>query len=394
MRAPAASPEALVRRPADPGEVAQVLAAARDQGRVVVPRGGGGGAAPLAPEAPLVLSTGGLTGMVEYEPGDLTFTARAGTTLGELDRLLAPAGQWLPVDPPGGPDRTLGGLVATGLGGALHAGYGAVRDQVLGLSLVAGDGRLLRLGGRVMKNVAGFDLVRLVVGSRGALGVVVSVSMRVFPRPRGRELLVAEEVGEDALLRAGRGVATAPVVPASAVVVGGPGGSGSALVVAVHGAEASRAADRETLRAAAGVSFRVVPVEEGGEGQGEVGRRVARARDAGVGGAVAFRQGGLPSEVPDRWRALRAALPDAELHADLVSGVVRGSVAEACAGTVAAVRGVGAATGRAVLFTALAPGLHGEVEPWTGPGGQGGLQERLVARFDPHRVLAPPRFGR
>src|SRR5680860_1056589 len=105
-----------------------------------------------------MLSTARMSGVEIYEPADLTLTAGAGTPLRELAEALAPHDQWLPFDPPDADGRTLGGLVAAGLSGPLAAGYGPLRNHVLGATVVCGDGRVLRLGGRVVKNVAGFDL--------------------------------------------------------------------------------------------------------------------------------------------------------------------------------------------------------------------------------------------
>jgi glycolate oxidase FAD binding subunit len=387
-------PEAVL-EPTSPEEVTEALAEARSSGWRVVPAGSGRAMGPLPPEPPYaLLSLGRLSGIDEHEPGDLTFTARPGTPLGVLAEALEPHGQWFPVDPPGGGARTLGGVVAAGLGGGLHAGYGAVRDQVLGVTLITGDGRRLRLGGRVMKNVAGFDLVRLAVGSRGRLGVVVSVSARVFPVPRDERVLVLEEREDGTFLAAARGVATAPVVPASAVLVRWGAGRGvdgprEMLVVRLHGATATVASDRAALQRAAGADLREVdPSRE------DPHALLARVRDAGTGGSLAFRQAGLPAELPVRWRAFRARLPGADLHADLFSGLLRGSLEEASPETVGTVRAAAAVSRRPVLFTAVEPRLRDSVTPWSGRGVDQGLTERLTSRFDPFDVLAPGRLAR
>ncbi len=239
-----------VATPASVEELRAVLAGATDAGVGVVPLGGRTDPGCEAPAGPfVVLSTRRLTGIEDYEPADLTVTAAAGTTLADLQRALTEQGQWLPVDPPAVRDRTLGGLVATGAAGPLGTTYGAPRDHVLGLTLVTGDGRVLRLGGRVMKNVAGFDLVKLVVGSRGTLGVVVSATVRLFPRPEeDRALIVrAERPGE--LIPLARAVATSPVVPASAVLVAPGSGGGGALVVRLQGAPAAVDSDQRRILA-------------------------------------------------------------------------------------------------------------------------------------------------
>jgi glycolate oxidase FAD binding subunit len=130
-----------------------------------------------------VLSLADDRGVVEYVPGDLTITVRAGTTLAEIAETLGAAGQWLPLDPLGrDTSTTIGAVVATGSYGPLAAWYGTPRDQVLGLTVVTGNGVILKTGGRVVKNVAGFDLTRLMTGAWGTLGVITQVTMRVRAR--------------------------------------------------------------------------------------------------------------------------------------------------------------------------------------------------------------------
>jgi glycolate oxidase FAD binding subunit len=128
------------------------------------------------------LETGGLRGIVSYEPSELVVTVRAGTPLAELEQVLAECGQSLPFEPPHfGAGATVGGMVATGLSGPARASVGAVRDYVLGLQLLNGRAEHLVFGGQVMKNVAGYDVSRLMVGALGTLGLVTEVSLKVLP---------------------------------------------------------------------------------------------------------------------------------------------------------------------------------------------------------------------
>lgn len=123
-------------------------------------------------------------GIIDYEPSELVLTARAGTALTEIERVLGGHGQMLACEPPHFSDgATLGGTVACGLSGPRRPYSGALRDCVLGARIVNGHGEILQFGGRVMKNVAGFDASRLMVGARGTLGVLLDVSLRVLPRP-------------------------------------------------------------------------------------------------------------------------------------------------------------------------------------------------------------------
>jgi len=131
-----------------------------------------------------VFDVSGHSGVTNYDPAELVVTARAGTRLAEVEALLARHGQWLPFEPPAFGDRaTIGGTVAAGLAGPARAARGPVRDYVLGARLLTGDGRVLRFGGEVMKNVAGYDVSRLLAGSLGVLGVILDVSLKVLPRP-------------------------------------------------------------------------------------------------------------------------------------------------------------------------------------------------------------------
>jgi len=129
------------------------------------------------------VSLEGLTGIVDYTPGDLTLTARAGTTLAEIARATADHGQWLALAPWGGDAGSLGATVATATAGPLSGALGTPRDVVIGIEAVPGSGELVRGGGRVVKNVAGFDLTRLMVGAWGTLGILTEVSVRLRGLP-------------------------------------------------------------------------------------------------------------------------------------------------------------------------------------------------------------------
>jgi len=140
-----------------------------------------------------VLDTRGHCGIVAYEPTELVVTARAGTKLAEVEALLAENGQMLAFEPPHFDDAagtsTIGGVVAAGLSGPRRVAAGAVRDYVLGVRLLDGQARELRFGGQVMKNVAGYDVSRLIAGSLGTLGLILDVSLKVLPRPAAEATL-------------------------------------------------------------------------------------------------------------------------------------------------------------------------------------------------------------
>jgi glycolate oxidase FAD binding subunit len=134
------------------------------------------------------LRVGGYAGVVDYHPTELVITAKAGTTLAELDETLAEHNQMLGFEPPResrqeSSQSTLGGAIATGLVGPCRPYLGSVQDFVLGIKLLTGEGKVMSFGGQVIKNVAGFDVSRLMVGANGCLGIIVEVSLKVIPRP-------------------------------------------------------------------------------------------------------------------------------------------------------------------------------------------------------------------
>jgi len=179
----------------------------------VLPIGGGTKSALSAPPDGFVpLSLAGLSGVVEYHPEELVFTALAGTTVADVDRVLGEHGQYLPFDPPFAErGATLGGTVAAGLSGPGRCRHGGVRDSILGVRFVSAAGEVVRGRGRVVKNAAGFDLPKLMVGSAGQLGVLVEMSFKVLPRPEAYSTLVVECAGVDRALGGLARLAALPV---------------------------------------------------------------------------------------------------------------------------------------------------------------------------------------
>ncbi len=160
----------------------RIRAAAAD-GSALCLRGGGSKDFYGGPPRGEAFDTRAHAGIVAYEPTELYVTARCGTPLVELEAVLAAKGQFLAFEPPRFSGATVGGMLAAGLSGPRRAAAGAVRDFVLGVKLIDGEGRLLSFGGQVMKNVAGYDLSRLMAGSMGCLGLIAEVSLKVLPKP-------------------------------------------------------------------------------------------------------------------------------------------------------------------------------------------------------------------
>lgn len=178
--------------PLQPSSIAQVQAAVTAAPRLRVIGGGSKPALSAVPEGVAGLDLSHLAGIVEYEPGEFVFTALAATKAAEVEAMLAEHGQYLPFDPLF-VDRgaTLGGIVAANTAGPGRYRFGGVRDFLIGIRFVDGEGNLVRGGGKVVKNAAGFDFPKLMVGALGRLGVLVELSFKVFPRPAAYATLVA-----------------------------------------------------------------------------------------------------------------------------------------------------------------------------------------------------------
>lgn len=216
---------ALVVEPATFEEVGEVLRLAECERWTVAPAGASTWLDAGEARAPsnIVLKTTRMSRLVEHEPADLVATAEAGLTLAEFNREVGRAGQRLPLDPPGdGRVATLGGVVATGAVGAQGLGYGAPRSHVLGMRVALAGGRRLRAGGRVVKNVAGYDLCKLFTGSHGTLGVILEITFRLRPRPRRAATLVVRSAELRPLLEAGRALCGSQLLPVAVELLSPP----------------------------------------------------------------------------------------------------------------------------------------------------------------------------
>lgn len=389
MSAVVSGPERVV-TPTSVEEVRDALAAAVADGLAVRPVGGGTDPGCTPADRPYVaLSTAGLAEVEDYEPADLTVTAGAGVVLGGLARTLADQGQWLPADPPHVDRRTLGGLVATGASGPLGVAYGTPRDHVLGLTLVTGDGRVLRLGGRVMKNVAGFDLVKLAVGSRGTLGVVTSASVRLFPWPEVDRVLVVRGANPAALLAPARAVATSSVVPASAVLVAEASGE-ARLLVRLQGARATVDADEARLMAGLStVADRATDHEAPG--------LVKLAADHAATGPLVVRVKAWPASLGAALSAVHDALPGAALAADVISGRVRASTGHAgdvSAEALSELRRRAEALGGGLVLERAPAELVTQVGAYGSNGRAAAFMRELRHRFDPEGLFLAGGFAR
>jgi len=203
--------------PVDENETAAILRDANETGRAVIPTGGGTkldwGNPPR--RADVMLSTRHLNRVLEHAWADLTVTVEAGCTVAELQSTLAQHGQRLAIDPLWPERATIGGILATNDSGSLRLGYGALRDLIIGITLVLADGTIAKSGGKVVKNVAGYDLPKLATGGFGTLGVITRAVFRLHPLPRNTRTLTIAVDGADAMQRVILAILNAQLAPAA-----------------------------------------------------------------------------------------------------------------------------------------------------------------------------------
>jgi glycolate oxidase FAD binding subunit len=314
-----------------PGSVPEASRLLRESSGTVLLRGGGTKQAwaGRVPAPDLVLETSGLNQLLEHNPADMTAAVQAGIPLAELQRRLGESGQWLALDPPTeDAGATVGGLLATGDSGPRRLRYGALRDLVIGVTLVLTDGTVAHAGGHVIKNVAGYDLAKLVYGSQGSLALIAEIVLRLHPLPETSATLVAGATVQQAAA-AGRRMLATTLEPAAIEWLGtglgdGDGARAGRLAVAFEGSPAGVAAqmaDCSAILAEAGLD----PAEAADRVDGTEGvwGDAAQARRAGSGQTVAL-AGTLPGDLEAVTAALAAAAGSAGAQADLASHAALG----------------------------------------------------------------------
>ncbi|NNJ10330.1 FAD-binding oxidoreductase [Chloroflexales bacterium ZM16-3] len=215
---------ALVVAPGSAEELAHVVATAYAAGVAVVPRGGGTmqpwGHPPVGDF--LVVQTTRLNRVRTYEPDDLTISVEAGMTMEYLDETLAPNGQMLPLDVPIPARSTIGGILATAMDGPRRLGYGTSRDLLIGVQVVEASGRTSKAGGMVVKNVSGFDMMKLYTGSLGSLAIIVSANFKLIPRARAAATIACAFGSQAAAFALARAIHESQLVPVAVEYLFGP----------------------------------------------------------------------------------------------------------------------------------------------------------------------------
>jgi len=306
--------------PGSPDAVALLLGTAHQEGWRVRVEGAGTWLPSDAP-ADLALTTRRLDRVPAVEPQDLTATAEAGIGLDQLRQQLADRGAWLAVDPPGLAGRTLGSIVATATAGPLRQGFGPVKDHLLGVTFVTGDGRMVQSGGRVMKNVAGYDLTRLQAGGFGAFGVIVLVHLRLRALPRADVTHVLEG-SRDELTQIAEDIAAAGLTPAALELVSPALARRDRWVLAVRlvGSPTLVGSDELGLGAATGGGGRFTPLRAE-----EAHGFWMRLAEGFAVRPVTFRIGGVPAASDELLDLLQHQVGDEWISAAPAAGAIRWS---------------------------------------------------------------------
>jgi glycolate oxidase FAD binding subunit len=352
-----------VEKPSSPEELAGALRTAADAGEAVVPVGGGRalGMGDVPARLDVALETRALDRVLEQSQADMTVSVEAGITIEALNARLGQVGQFLPIDPFNSPGHTVGGVLAAGLSGPLRLRYGSPRDFVIGLRVALPDGRLVSSGGRVVKNVSGYDLNKLHQGALGSLGVIVAASFKVFPRPL-HETTVATRAG-DPWGEAARALAL-PMPPVALELTD----DGRLLARLAGTAEGVARMARELGWPPAAPDA----WEEHSRRAGETWARISVP-------PAALRQVvcGLPE--PARWWA-SPGVGVAHWTGDLDAGAVRRA------------RLAAEEAGGSLVLLAAPVELKREVGAWGTAPATAGWMRRLRDAFDPARTLSPGRY--
>jgi glycolate oxidase FAD binding subunit len=389
------TPAKSIVAPADIAEASAILTEAGARGEAVAFLGGGTELGLGYPPTRIdrLVKTERLTRVVEYAPADLVVEVEAGLTLAALQKHLAPHGQRLALDTPHPEIATLGGLIATGAFGPRRARYGTLRDLIVGVSLVRADGARVRGGGKVVKNVAGFDLPKIAVGSLGSLGLIATATFRLHPLPEAAQALRVPGCDGAALAALSRELIARKLEPA-AFLAHRTGAAAYDAYVIFEGFAAGvedQAARFEKLAAALSSVAERVP--------GPLASKVDE--EARTHGDVRLRLAVAPADVAllerDALGPLARALAETRtivyptLGIAFVSGYCNGN--EAIASAVAeARRDVEARAGNLVVLDIRDPALAERVDPFGTLPGSFFLMRRLKERFDPSGRLNPGRF--
>ena len=388
------SPQCLL-HPHTPEALAKIMKIAHEHRWRVLPCGSGsklnwGG---LVKKADLVVSSDRLNRLIEHAVGDLTVTVEAGVKLSDLQQTLQQADQFLPLDP-AYPDATIGGIIATADAGSWRQRYGGVRDLVLGLSFVGADGQTAKAGGRVVKNVAGYDLMKLLTGSYGTLGIITQATFRVYPLPPASAtvLLVGEN---DAIATAAQTLRNSGLTPTAADLLSASVvqqlelGQGMGLIVRFQSIPESvtqQAAQLEIVAQQLGLQIEMAADEiQLWERLQKIGRSLTSAS------AITCKIGVVPTAaVPMLTQAELISRGLGIVHANSGLGKLYWDTQEAT--EVVKMRSLCQEQGGFLTVLESPASLKQQIDPWGYTGNALEMMRKLKQQFDPDQILSPGRF--
>lgn len=402
-------------KPSTPEAAAAALREATAAGLAVGPRGAGASLGLGAPPARLdvALETTELSGLVLYRPEDLTAVALAGTPLAVLQAAFAREGQWLALDPPHAERATLGGVLAIDDSGPHRLRYGTARNLVLGMQVAQSDGRLVRSGARVVKNVAGYNLHKLHIGALGTLGVIVEVALRLHPLPRDRAAVVCAVPAPEAAGAIVARLARLPLRLGALELLNAPAARRALDAAGLAGVDARDGSPFTLIALCEGyaqvVRRQIQEVTTAVEEHG--GIVVAIVDDSATARRLGTALAAAPEGAPDSDLVLAAGVPPAQtcavagklaaltgagahIIAHAGSGAIRAVVPvtpAAAAALVARARGLARECGGHVVVWSCPPEAKQDLDIW-GPVAAPKLMRALKAALDPAGTLNPGRF--
>jgi glycolate oxidase FAD binding subunit len=378
--------------PATLDECAEVMTlTARDRLRIGFVGGGTAlelGAPPRALDA--VVRTERLARIVEHVPADMVVVVEAGSTLAALQAALAAHGQQLALDPPSPERATIGGLVATGGFGPRRARYGTMRDLIIGVTLVRADGAVARGGGKVVKNVAGFDLPKVACGSLGTLGMIATASFRLHPLPQASSTVLVSGITADAVVALVAASRNAQLEPTSTVALSTPD-TRDRFDVGLRFEGFSRGVEQQVARMVELARATGAPAEPlADDATAAFWHRHDAVRTASP---LRVRVADLPTRFPAIAPRM-AGLGDLAWYATLGLGFAGGAVRDpgAAATAVTAARLALEGNGGSLVVEAAPAELRGPLDPWGAPPPSFAVMKQLKLRFDPEGRLNPGRF--
>ncbi|GAB4346075.1 MAG: FAD-binding oxidoreductase [Cyanophyceae cyanobacterium] len=390
--APGAAPPAVVVTPETVAELAMVVQVAAQNRWRLLPCGAATKLAwgTVTTGIDVLVRCDHLTELVDWAVGDLTVTAAAGMTLAALQDKLATAGQFLPIDPAFPDTATLGGIVATADAGSWRHRYGGVRDLLLGLSFVRWDGAIAKAGGRVVKNVAGYDLMKLMTGSWGTLGIVSQVTFRTYALPEtSTTLVIRGDLGQ--LDQLARGLLASSLSPMAVDWLQEPG----AIAIAVRFGSVAPSVTEQARRlqdsaTALGLTWEAIAADH----ETAFWKTARSQREATQGGAMILKVGLLPTAIAALLTETAKLDAISQIHASSGIGRLRIPVTDPAQviATIQTLRQRCQTSGGYLSILAAPATVKGAIDPWGTVGNGRDAMVQLKQQFDPHGLLSPGRF--